>query len=493
MTKLRTCTAFVAVSVVWLLLSGFVYAGRLAEAKHNSEIFTESSDDPYTLAVQAYVWGYPLVRAAQLRLITTLPDTPYMIRLSDVPGGPLNHIGHQRTLSTPNTRLGVAPNHDTLYSLAWLDLAEEPFVLEAPDFRDRYYVFQMGQADSSTDHSFGQRTHGPQLPPVFIYSSSFDGDVPADMLGVKSKYRYLMIAGRIFVNGDADLPAVHDLQDQVKLQPYSAYREGINSEVSVPDQQPLSDTVAAENSEFRFLGELGSVLRYVELTPAEESMVDAFQKIGLSAEDGFSISRLNDTDRAAVAKGIADGKAVVRSKTYRLGHEVNGWSINYIGPHFETDYLLRAAVAMDQIYIVEPKEALYPSARVDTDAEVLDGKHSYRIRFGKGELPPVNAFWSVTMYHAAGFMVENAIDRWSIGDRTPGLVYDEDGALEIIIQHEDPNNALSANWLPAPNGPFMLLMRLYLPKNEALDRSWLPPPVSKSTDINAAHPAVQTP
>ena len=197
----------------------------------------------------------------------------------------------------------------------------------------------------------------------------------------------------------------------------------------------------------------------------------------MTREYGFDPKELTTAQRSAIAKGLAHGEAVVRNKTFNLGRKVNGWSINYAGPHFSDDYLLRAAVAMDQIYIVEPKEALYPSGRVDSAGAELDGRNSYQIHFSQVELPPVNAFWSITLYYAKGFMVPNPIDRWAIGDRTAELVYGPDGSLEILVQHQVPATEKTANWLPAPKEPFMLLMRLYIPGKLILDGVWVPPAI----------------
>jgi len=179
-------------------------------------------DRLHELGRKAYVWGYPLVRSAQLRANLTRPRDPGAPAEPAVASGALNAMGHARRLATPATRVGVAPNHDTLYSLAWLDLADGPFVLETPDFGTRYYTFQMGQADSSTDRSLGQRTHGGQLPAVFISGPGYSGDMPADAEQVRSRYRYLLVAGRILVDGPSDLPAVHALQDRIKLMPWGA-------------------------------------------------------------------------------------------------------------------------------------------------------------------------------------------------------------------------------------------------------------------------------
>jgi hypothetical protein len=447
-------------------------AGALSGARTNAEIFAGDTHDPYVLAVRAYVWGYPLVRAAQLRQNATRPDDPYAKRPSTVAGAPLNTLGHARALATPETRIGVAPNNDTLYSLAFLDMNEGPFVLDSPDFGRRYYTFQFGQADTSTDQSLGRRTHGARLPPVFIVGPGYVGMAPEGMVVVESRDRYLMIAGRILVNGATDLPAVHALQDEIRLRRWNA---GAPAPATPTPQRPLTDPASGVPKDFEILEMLGAVLRDSTPTPRDRALITSFAQIGLTREHGFRLQDLRPAERSAIADGLADAEAVVRAKTYDLGRKVNGWSINYIGPRFGDDHLLRAALAMDQIYIVEPEEALYPSARVDGAGQPLDGKNRYRIRFAPDRLPPVGAFWSITLYHAKGFMVENPIDRWAIGDRTSGLTYGGDGSLEILVQHERPAGDVAANWLPAPNGPFMLLMRLYNPKAPILGGAWTPP------------------
>lgn len=480
---IRQLFLVIITSVSLCVLSTGVEGRSLRAAQSNEEIFSGATDDPYTLAVRAFVWGYPLVRSAQIRLKTTQPDEPRAIRPPTIPGGPINTIGHARALSSPETRLGVAPNNDTLYSLAWLDLSLEPFVMETPDFGDRYYTFQMGQADTSTFESFGQRTHGGKLPPIFIYGPNYKGEIPNGMTGVRGYDRYLMIAGRILVNGSVDLSAVHGLQDKVQILPLSTYRSGrvgIVEEKNAVAQKALVDSTNPVDSGLAFLEMLSSVLKDRESRPEDASFLHSLRTIGITKDRGFQQKDLTESQKELIVKGLADGEAIVQAKTYSLGRKVNGWSINYVGPHFGDDYLLRAAVAMDQIYVLEPSEALYPSGRVDSRGEQLDGNNTYRIYFSKKNLPPVNFFWSVTLYFAKGFMVPNPINRWSIGDRTPGLTYKDDGSLEIVIQHERPNDAKVSNWLPAPKEPFMLLMRLYGPKQEILDGTWLPPSIERT-------------
>ena len=430
-------------------------------------------------ACRAYVWGYPLVRAAQLRANITRPRDRADPSAASVASAPLNALGHARMLATPATRVGVAPNNDTLYTLAWLDLSAGSFTLETPDFGDRYYTFQMGQADSSTERSFGQRTHGSRLPPLFISGPGGTAQAPADMEHVRSRYRYLLVAGRILVDGAPDLPAVHRLQDQVCLRP----RGVRTASLPAPDRRPgapVDEPDAEADPALAFLVELGAVLAGTGVAPEDRPVLASLAPVGLTPLRGYRSDHLDADQKSAIAAGLRDGEALVRAKTHELGHKVNGWSINYRGSNFGEDHLLRAAVALDQIYIVEAEEALYPNAREDSNGDVLDGRHCYRIRFASGALPPVGAFWSITLYYAKGFMVPNPIDRWSIGDRTPGLVFDDDGALEILVQHAAPQQG-RGNWLPAPAEPFMLLMRLYCPLPRASSGQWVPPPVERLT------------
>lgn len=166
---------------------------------------------------------------------------------------------------------------------------------------------------------------------------------------------------------------------------------------------------------------------------------------------------------------------MVRSETAVLGRSVNGWALNARGSVFGDDYLLRAAVAMDQIYVLPAEEALYPNARTDVSGRELDGRKAYLLTFPADQRPPVDAFWSVTMYHAKGFLVANPASRYSIGDRTSGLKAKSDGSIEIVLQHDRPANEADTNWLPTPSGPFMVMMRLYRPKAVVASGQWAPP------------------
>ena len=434
--------------------------------------------EAYRLAKRAFIWGYPLVRSAQIRQAMTKPEDRFARRPPASPGAPLNRFGHARILSTPEHRAGVAPNNDTLYSLAWLDMDEGPFVLETPCFGSRYYTIQMGQADSSTRVSPGSRADGPCLPPLFIRRPRGDHPLPPGMREIISDQRYLMIAARILVDEGDDLQDINELQDRFALRRWSDHAAGREQLPPVPDQALLPQVFVPEAGPLAFLDALGIVLRDWQARPGERALLDALPAIGLSAGQDFRPDDLPPDIRAAIARGLRDGEEAVRRKTFDFDAKRNGWAINMGGAEFGGDDLLRAAVAMDQIYVLPAEEALYLNARTDGNGEQLDGRNSYRLRFAADEMPPVDAFWSVTVYFAKGFLVPNPVDRYSIGDRTPGLQREADGSLEIILQHERPADR-AANWLPVPDEPFMLMMRLYNPTDAVRNGAWVPPPVER--------------
>lgn len=430
------------------------------------------------LAEEAFIWGSALVGAARVRQNLTRPDDPFVSRLPTSGGAPLNRLGHQRQLSDPTFTVGVAPNVDTLYSLVWMDLADGPFVLETPSFGDRYYTFQLGHADTSCELSLGQRTHGPSLPPILIYGP---GDAPPDQEGVvlvASTTRYFMVAGRILIQPDAaeDAAVVASLQRQIRFRPLAAYLAGVDEPAPVSDQRRLPTADEVDDPRLLPLHQIGSVILEGAVTSAEVQVLDRFAPLGLSIERGFSADGIDEDGRVEVAAGFQDAEAAVEAKIADLGTRSNGWSMNLQGPQFGDDFLLRAAVARNQIYVLPIEEAVYPLATTSVDGDELDGRDRYRLDLPP---PPVDAFWSLTVYQKPGRLVANPIARYAIGDRTPGLVRDADGVARILLQVDAPTAAGDVNWLPVPDGPFHLLMRLYRPHAEVLTGRWFPPGVER--------------
>lgn len=440
----------------------------LVAAEQAADIFRPDACDPYSLAVQAYVWGLPLVEAAKIRLFFTKPADPFVKRLPSVAGAALNHFGHGRILANPDNKSGVGPNNDTLYSNAAFDLDSGPFVVKTPDFGDRYYTFSIAHPDSTTSDSLGQRTHGSQLPPLFLYRRGYAGAIPSGVLPVESPNRYMFMWGRTLVRPGEDLANIHRLQDSITVQ---RFVEGRLEDVGSPPAQQLFP--APRDDGMSFLRQLAVVLADADIPPGDRAVVARLNRLGLTGKaelkEDWSVS-----ERAAILRGLKDGEAIVARMSRRFGTFVGGWSVNAAGGRFGTDYLLRAAVAKDQIFVTVPEEAIYPIARVDNDGTLLDGRQNYRIHFKAP--PPVRGFWSITLYGDDGAMVHNPINRYSIGDRSPDLRPNADGSIDISLSRARPATG-EGNWLPTPDGPFYLMMRLYMPNSAIQSGRWVPPPI----------------
>jgi hypothetical protein len=417
---------------------------------------------------RVYVWGYPYEFAARLRRNLTTDNDGGVAEHSAA--APLNTLGHQRKLSVPSYRVGVAPNVDTLYSLAWLDLEAGPFALELPDFGDRYYTVQVGFADTSS-FAFGQRTHGAALPRIELHRGPRQmWEEHEGRLLVATCDRYAMVAGRVLVDADdpEDVRAVHGLQDAMRL------LAPATAGTAATSIGPASPTPESEGSEgVAFFRRLAAVLNDIDPASIPADVHVDLTSSGLVG-DG---SRLH---REECARAFDEGQRLVERSVSGMGTQVNGWSINYDGTDFGDDRLRRAAVARAQIYVNPAQEALYPVVESDSEGEPLSGGNEYEIRFSPGQTPPARFFWSLTMYHKKGFLVDNARDRFAIGDRSPGLTHEVDGTLVVKLSQREPASRRS-NWLPAPEGEFRLMLRLYGPSVEASTGVWSPPPVTRTS------------
>ncbi|MGI5217134.1 DUF1254 domain-containing protein [Nocardia sp. CA-290969] len=411
-------------------------------------------------AADLHIWGYPYVFAQRLRLRFTLPLTPDAPRPDTSAGAAVNRLGHQRRLSDPTLTSGVAPNVDTLYSLAFLDLACGAFRLRLPDFGDRYYSIQIGEADSSTAAVLGQRTHGPQTPEIMVHHRSRPVPERDCVTTIGCRSRFVMVAIRILVDpgrGD-DLRTVHALQDRIEL-------SGPGTPAAAPPRRLVERERQDETHETAaFLDSLSAVLADTEPTEVPEWVTDALGTVRTALDDPAL--------RRSADLGLVEGLRAIEQHVAALGRTVNGWSINDRGTDFGGDLLLRAAVAHSQIYINPAEEALYPVCERDDSGRPLTGTRCYTVRFDRGNRPPVDQFWSLTVYHAGGLLYDNAIDRYAITDRTPGLHVGADGSITIHLQTQQPTRP-GANWLPCPPGRFRLMLRLYGPRNP----TWEPPPV----------------
>jgi hypothetical protein len=420
-------------------------------------------------AADLQLWAYPLILAQRLRFNFTQPGDPLGRRPAVSAGAALGCFGHARVLADPALRVGVAPNVDTLYSVAWLDVRQGPHRVVLPAVGDRYFSLQVGKSDTTSPVVISRRSHPDGFPEVVVEHGGPGVSDGPDEVRVRTRDRWLMLVGRTGVEPEnvADLTAAHAVQDQLSLRgprnEAAAETDGVDVELAAVDR----------DREILDAGAFARALRRVLETGGESVAWDGRDALlDVVRLDEIADARADEELRSAVAEGLRDGYDAIRQHVRALGGAVAGWAVNDQVASFGDDHLRRAAVAHSQIYVNPPEEASYPVCELDSEGRALDGADAdYRITFAPGT-PPVRGFWSLTMYHSVGNLVENELGRYAIGDRSLGLERARDGSLEIHVSARRPDRG-AANWLPAPEGPFRLMLRLYWPS----DPSWQPPPV----------------
>ncbi len=426
------------------------------------------------LAEQAYTFAYPM-----LEFYKTIYGSAL---LAGAPSyrAPLNEITHATRLIGPEFKDVVRPNNDTLYSSVWLDLRAEPMVISVPAIPDRYYSFQLIDVYTHNFAYIGTRATGTDAGSYLIAGPGWQGETPPGIGQVfRTEGNFAYSLTRTLVDGEADLPNVLALQQQYRVEPLSAYLKQPTPPAATLVAPPYDAEAAASVAFIRYFNFL---LGQVAIHPTETDLIASFAPLGIGPDAPFGEAQLDPALREAIAAGVSDALAKIQSYGPDLGEQKNGWTMTrrIFGnrEQMQGKYLERAAAAYYGLFGNDLEEAYYPSLQVGADGKPLDGAANYTLRFEKDELPPVNAFWSLTMYSLPDqLLVANPIERYSIGDRTPGLKYGEDGSLEIYIQAESPGADKESNWLPAPKGPFSLTMRMYLPKPSALDPMYAPPPL----------------
>ena len=424
--------------------------------------------DARALAKEAYVYAYaPVYMERQRRNMVSVDADQGDGRAPD------NSFGNVRALGSPALKTIVMPNNDTLYSSAWIDLSKGPFLLEVPPMGERYFTFQMMDAFSNTFDYVGTLATGAQGGKFLLAPPAWKGEKPAgvDKVFVGPTNR-IWIAARFGVRGDADVAGAHKAQDSIRLtdlngKPFAGTNPGF---------KPLAapETWSTE----QFFTVFGDLLKDTPTPPAAQPLVARLSTIGLSPKTGYTPASLSKETLAAIDAGAKDGFAAIQAA--KLGDSANGWDFSMKNGRFGEDYLVRSAIAFRSLAGNAPEEAIYFNADKDVSGQPLDGANRYTMRFEKGQLPPVDGFWSLTMYDGKTFfMVENPKKRYSIGSQTPGLAFAPDGSLTIYIQHESPGPGREANWLPAPAGAFDVHLRTYVPQKALLAGTYKLPPVER--------------
>ena len=435
--------------------------------------------EDFWLATDAYIYGYPLVTMEMTRRVMTNVASPEATR------APMGQILKARSYPDASFRDVTAPNADTLYTTAWIDVGKEPWVLSLPDMKGRYYLMPMLDGWTEVFQVPGTRTTGSGAQTYAITGPGWTGTLPAGVKQYTSPTNTVWLLGRIYCTGtQQDYAEVHALQDQIGLVPLSTYGKSytpppgvvdpsIDMKTAVRDQVNRMDAVA-------YFTLLAQLLKNNPPAQADAPALARFARIGLVPGHDFDARKFNP-DFATRVPSAAFDRIMLQFKINPAVKDINGWAYTTKTGIYGTDYLMRALVTAIGLGANRPQDAIYPTSLKEARDSAYDGANRYVIRLARGQMPPVRGFWSITMYDANYFFVSNPINRYSISARQH-LKSNADGSVDIYIQKDSPGADKESNWLPAPTGKFILMMRLYWPSEHPpsiLDGSWKLPPVTK--------------
>lgn len=438
-----------------------------------------TEQESYEIGIEAYHYLYPLILMDITRRVTT------NLEPTRKPGmWPMNVFHHMRAFPTADFREVVRPNFDTLYSIAWLNLTKEPMVVSVPDTHGRYYLLPMLDMWSDVFAVPGKRTSGTSAANFAVVSQGWKGKLPERVERIEAPTPYVWIIGRTQTNGPKDYDDVHKVQDGYTVTPLSQWGKKPEPAKAViaPGVDMKTPPLVQVNTmpAARFFSYGAELMKLSPPHVTDWSTVARLKRIGIEAGKSFDFDKASPAVRAALERATVDGLKVMKDKTPTMARVVNGWQMNTdtMGV-YGNYYLKRAIVAMVGLGANQPQDAIYPLNVSDADGKPLDGTNKYVLHFKKEELPPVGAFWSLTMYDAEGFQVANKLDRFAIGDRDE-LKYNADGSLDIFMQHESPDKDKESNWLPSPaQGVLGVTMRLYAPEAQVIDGRWAPPAIKR--------------
>ena len=435
--------------------------------------------EAFELGVEAYIYGYPLVTMDMTRRVMTNTARPLANH------APMGQFFNAPTYPDAAFRDVTAPNADTLYSSAWLDLAAEPWVLSLPDEAGRYYLMPMLSGWTEVFEVPGKRTTGTQPQTYVITGPRWQGTLPAGLTELRSPTDLVWILGRTYCTGSkADYDAVHALQAKYALTPLSAWGKRYTPpagkfDPSIDMATPVREQVNALDAGAYF-ARLAQLMASNPPATADAPMLEKLAKLGIVPGAEWDIRKLDPAVQRGLERAPKPAFEKIMGQFKTTGSHVNGWVFTTQTGLYGTDYLQRALVTAIGLGANRPQDAVYPTSEVDADGKPYDGAHRYVMHFEKGALPPAEGFWSLTMYDASFFFVDNPLDRYTLSSRNV-FKPNADGSVDLYIQNTSPGAALEANWLPAPAGKFVLMLRLYWPfeppKPSILDGSWKPPAV----------------
>lgn len=482
-----------AAAILWSLvvtmspLHGALAAGAMTgeESSGKSTVAAVSSLSPQqvkTLAKDIYYYAYPLVLMDVTReQAVNVPDaTTAPMR------APTNQFAHFRSYPKADAKDVVRFNFDTLYSFAWVDLGEGPVVLSVPDTGGRFYLVPTLDMWSDVFSSVGKRTTGTGVGHFAYVPPGWSGTLPPGVEKIQAPTPTIWVMGRTQTNGPADYDNVHAVQDGLKLTPLSRW----GTAHVPPARLPVKADVDASTPPLVQVAKLSGTALFQRFAlllkrnpphPNDYPILFRMRAFGLVPGEDWDPGKVDAATRQAIDDAAREAMADMARTIKALGRHVNGWNLmeNGIGT-YGTAYLQRAAIALGGLGANLPEDAVYPTAFQDSDGKPLDGAGDYVVHFTKEQLPPADAFWSLTMYDDQGFQVANPIDRFAIGDRD-ALKFNADGSLDLYLQHRSPGKDKESNWLPSPaSGQIGPTLRIYAPRANVLDGSWAPPAIRRT-------------
>ncbi len=447
-----------------------------------------SPEEAQVIAAEAYVYGFPMVISYKTMYAYSVD------KKSSEYKGPFNHVVCEARVYTPDDKVVVTPNSDTPYCFVWADLRQEPLVLTVPKLEaERYYSWQLIDLYTHNFAYVGTLTTGNDANKYLISGPNWKGKRPEGIDKVfKSETDFVLAIVRTQLFSSDDLPQVKKIQSGYKVEPLSA---SLGKKVSkTPTLPEFPKWVEGAQIDERFFAYFDFLLSLIEPVDEEKPLMARFARIGLGTGKPFNMSELSPDIREALKEGVKSGFGQIEDFLKEHSSDplasakifgtreflTNSASRNY---GLDNPYLMRAAAAHAGIYGNSAAEAMYPAYFTDSEGKPLDAaQHNYSLTLKKGQLPPVNAFWSLTMYDAkTQLLVSNPLDRYLLNSTMINQFKKEaDGSIVLYVQKEAPGKNLGPNWLPAPDGPFYTVMRLYGPKPSALEGNWTPPALERA-------------
>ena len=465
-----------------LLCLAILPAVLLVACTSNKEAKTPGLEEAVSTAVDAYLYGYPLITFDVARLQQTNVPVP------DAEHAPMGQMIKMRSYPAVDNHCCAAPNADTLYTEAWLDVSKEPWVLGIPDMGNRYYIVPMLDGYSEVLSVASPPTTGYKAQTYAITGPGWAGALPPGVTQVKSATGMVWVLGRVYCIGTPDdYKAVQALQDKFSVVPLSSYGKPYTPPPATVDPNFDMKTAVRKQVEAldiaAYFNRLAQLMKTNPPTSADAPLVARMAKIGLVPGQDYDPGKLGGFDKEAI-KAVPKLALLKMVKLLKDQKTTNGWLYFTSGVgNWGTDYPLRAMGNMLGPGWNRPQDAVYPLSQKDANGDEYNGAdHNYVIHFEKGQFPPVKAFWSLTLYAPNFFFVPNPINRYELSQRNK-FVTNKDGSVDMYLQAESPGKAKEANWLPAPKGKFVLVMRLYWPTAappSILDRSWTPPPAKRA-------------